>query len=535
MNIFHTIIRRILVLACALGALQGYGQGYFKTYPATNGNANDAALTADGGYLMAGVFQNGGIQKTAANGNVLWSTPNAFGDGSGIAVCNTADGGCVAVGEDYTGAGGRKNIVVRTDAAGAKQWETVLPNFQLPNGIKSIAATPDGQFIACGVTRDAQLKQQIWLVKLDGNGNIVWNKALGDNNLSEQIARMIPTSDGYFAVVGDVLNIGNNRDLFLAKVDAGGNLLWEKFYPKPLYQVAKDLVETSDGGLVILGDNLQSNPSALALLKVDAQGNELWFEHLNVPPPFTSQIPFSAALCITRDQNDNLYLPIHTGFAGPTESILYLAQLNGIGQLVDYFQLSSTEFVRRIYLTNDNFLAFLGGNASTQAFLLKTDLEGQLYSSQISGSIFDDQNANCTQDSGENGFEDYKIEALSSTGETFYAKTNINGAYNLRVSSGDYQVIVHPKNNIAAFGAPCDTPTVSITSVGQVENLPAIGIYASAHCPLMTVSMFGSRFRRCLPNYVTVQYCNEGNEPAQNVSVQLLKDPLLNYLNSSVP
>lgn len=535
MNIFHTIIRRVLVLCCALGALQGYGQGYFKVYPAANGNANDAALTADGGYIMAGVFQNSGIQKTAANGNVLWSTPNAFGDGLGIAVCNTSDGGCVAVGEDYTGAGGRKNIVVRTNAMGAKQWETVLPNFQLPNGIKSIAATPDGQFIACGITRDAQLKQQIWLVKLDGGGNIVWNKALGQSNLSEQVARMIPCGDGNFAITGDVLNIGNNRDLFLAKVDADGNLLWEKIYAKPLYQVAKDLVETSDGGLVMLCDNLQSNPGTQALLKADAQGNELWYEHLNTSGLHSTQVPFSAAPCLTRDQNDNLYVPIHTSFDGNLESTLYLVQLNGLGQMVDYFQLSNTEYVRRIYLTSDNFLAFLGGDDATQAFLLKTDLDGQLYSSRILGSIYDDQNDNCNLDAGENGFADYKVEALSSTGETFYTKTNINGDYSLRVSEGNYQIIVHPKNNILAFGAPCDTPTVSITAIGQVANLPEIGVFASAHCPLMTVTAQGSRFRRCLPNYVTINYCNEGNLPAQNVSVQLLKDPLLTYVGSSTP
>lgn len=536
MNSFHNIIRGLLVLCCALGTLQGFGQGYFKLYPASEGNAGDGVQTADGGYLMTGVFQNGNIQKTDANGNVLWNTPNAFADGEGVAVCASIGGGGVAVGQNYTGAGGKKNIVVRVNASGAKQWQTVLPNNQMSNGIKSVAATSNGQYLACGITRDIDLSQQIWLVKLDAGGNILWNRALGQSDLSEQVARMIPLSDGNFAIVGDVLKAGNNRDFFIAKVDADGNLLWEKTYNKPLYQVAQDILESSNGDLIALGVNYQSDPSTPALLKTDAEGNELWYERPNISALYSANIPLASALCLVRDQADNLYMPLNSDFNGSSlTSTLFLLRFNNLGQYSDYIEMSNTEFVRRALLTSDNYLAFFGGNKTDQAFLLKTDLEGQLYSSRISGTVYDDANDNCQHDNGEIYFADYIVEARSSTGEKFFGKTNTIGQFGIRVADGDYQVIVHPKNSIAAFGVPCDTPSTNITGANQVIDLDPIGMQAAVKCPLMQVSMEGTRFRRCLPTIVSVDYCNAGNVAAQNVYVEIEKDPLLIYTGSTVP
>ena len=524
----------ILLPICTCWVYTGYGQGFIKSYPAINGNCTTLLQNGNAGYYMAGVFQNGHVQKTDALGVVQWVHNNTFQNGQGIGLCLADAGACVALGEYKPDSSLSKNLVVKIDANGNTVWQTEITQDFLPNGLKSVANLPDGGFLACGAVRDSTSDLQIWLVKLSSTGSIVWKKAVGLPTFKEQVVRMIPLSDGNFAIGGSVLNTGNNRDFFVAKVDADGTLLWEKVFNKPNYQVAQDLLETSTGDIVIMGDNLQSDPVTIALLSVHPDGSENWFNRIDLSIPSNVSVPLPLAKAFTRDANDNLYFPVHSNFEDNTQSTLRLIKTNSQGNILDYFTLNSADYVQDIVTVDQNFLAMAGGDG-LGAFLIKTDLEGQVYSSRILGSIYEDLNQSCSPDAGEPAYSNFMVEARGINNNRFFAKTNALGAYSIAIPPGLYEVIVHPRNNQPLFYSPCDTPTVIIANIGQQSTLPPIGIRALVSCPLMRMEIGSGLVRRCMQTYLTVQYCNEGNLPATNVQVFIALDPNLSYVSSSIP
>lgn len=427
-----------------------------------------------------------------------------------------------------------QNIVVKIDASGVKQWELPIDNYLLPNGLKDIVPTSDGGFLLAGDTRDTQIKQEVWLVKISAAGSIVWNKSFGYAALDEQVAQVIALSDGNFMVTGTVLDIGNNNNFFLAKADADGNNIWQKTYNKPGYQNAYDLLESTDGGFVMLGETYQTTPAKVSLLKTDSDGNEQWFQQLNSSLSNDQSGWLFFLRSFTRDNAGNLYIALNTNIDQAVGTGLTLIKTNSQGVALDYFPVSNNDYVKRILVTATQNLLLTGGDESAQSFLIKTDLDGQIFSNKINGSVFNDGNDNCLKDSGEAGIKNYLVQARNAAGETFYKKTADDGSYLLRVTEGDFQLIVHPPGSQALFWTPCDTPTVSINGQNQTVQAPEIGITTPVECPFMEVTISSGLMRRCSTTYFSINYCNNGNQTASNVQVQVTADPLLSYQSSTL-
>jgi len=120
-----------------------------------------------------------------------------------------------------------------------------------------------------------------------------WARTYGGSS-TEIPYRIIPTADGGSLVGGftqskdEDVQPHSNRDywdLWLAKLDACGNLQWERSYGGSEYETARDMVQTPDGGYLVLGETNSSdggviqgyaNTRDIWLLKLDAQGNLVW-------------------------------------------------------------------------------------------------------------------------------------------------------------------------------------------------------------------------------------------------------------------
>jgi len=153
-----------------------------------------------------------------------------------------------------------------------------------------VIETSAGNFIACGITsgispdsleRDVvnDHKNNVYVVKSDSSGAKIWEKAFGGDG-DDRGNEVIETSDGGLLVVGEKM-VNGNREVYLIKLDASGNKIWEKTYG----QANKDcwglgIAETTDGDFIICGQigiGLGWSDFSLALLiKVDAAGEELW-------------------------------------------------------------------------------------------------------------------------------------------------------------------------------------------------------------------------------------------------------------------
>src|SRR6185503_15259029 len=96
-------------------------------------------------------------------------------------------------------------------------------------------------------------------IKLDGNGNLLWQKALGGND-DDDAQSVIQISNGSFIVAGsslskdgDVTQHHKEEDFWVVKVNESGSLVWQKSLGGSRIDIAKSVVESSDGNYVVTG------------------------------------------------------------------------------------------------------------------------------------------------------------------------------------------------------------------------------------------------------------------------------------------
>ncbi|MBA3649688.1 MAG: hypothetical protein H0W62_14285 [Chitinophagales bacterium] len=105
--------------------------------------------------------------------------------------------------------------------------------------------------------------QDVWVVKVNFNGNIEWLKCYGGTYNEVAYAIHAAIKNGYFisgittSLDGDVTdhhNSENNEaDEWVIRIDTSGNLLWENALGGANYDIAYDAEATSDGGCIVSG------------------------------------------------------------------------------------------------------------------------------------------------------------------------------------------------------------------------------------------------------------------------------------------
>ena len=111
--------------------------------------------------------------------------------------------------------------------------------------------TSDGGFIMLGETSSYGAGwNDIWLVKLDQDGSVIWNTTYG-GSANEAGYAAIETGDGYL-LVGTSESFGNNLiEGYVVKVDSGGNLEWEKTYGGASDDYIQSITETEQGYIAV--------------------------------------------------------------------------------------------------------------------------------------------------------------------------------------------------------------------------------------------------------------------------------------------
>jgi hypothetical protein len=285
--------------------------------------------TSDGGYIFRGYSNSTNGNKTAPNfggvdfwviridaaTNKVWERTFGGTENDVLkALQQTSDGGYILGGYSASGAGGNKTTtnyggldywVVRLDALGEKLWEG---NFggSGADELHCLQQTSDGGFILGGssgsYTNETKTSlnwgsADYWVVRLDSEGNKLWDQTCGgpDRDFLRSVKQ---TPDGGFVLGGysgsyaggtkTAQNIGGMLNLWLVRLDANGNQLWDKAYfittPETLYPSGQDMwvVEnTSDGGFLLGGSAYYFVPTQFykyyaAIVRVDGEGTELW-------------------------------------------------------------------------------------------------------------------------------------------------------------------------------------------------------------------------------------------------------------------
>jgi hypothetical protein len=248
--------------------------------------ANSIIQSSDGGYVIAGYtesFGEGGdmyVLKLDSVGNVQWTkTIGGGNDDVAISIIQSSDGGYVVAG--YTesfkysqGAGGYDMYVVKLDSSGNVLWTKTIGGSS-DDYASSIIQSSDGGYVIAGSTRSFGAgSDDIYLVKLDSSGNVVWTKTIG-GSYGDEAMSIIRSSDGGYVVAGYTGSFGSGGDIFVVKLDSSGNVVWAKTIGSGRWDSASSIIQSSDGGYVVAGYTQSfgaGNPD-FYVLKMDVNGN----------------------------------------------------------------------------------------------------------------------------------------------------------------------------------------------------------------------------------------------------------------------
>jgi hypothetical protein len=117
----------------------------------------------------------------------------------------------------------------------------------------SLFKTIDNMFSVCGVIRYPDLNEDGLLLKLNSFGDTIWSKTYGDS-LPQRFRAGCQNSNGEYYLAGYYgVSQPNNTDMWLLKADSLGNILWSKRYGGLHYEEAVHIAATNDGGFLLSG------------------------------------------------------------------------------------------------------------------------------------------------------------------------------------------------------------------------------------------------------------------------------------------
>ena len=270
---------------------------WVRSFDLLQSHIDFAVQLADGDYLAVGTTSadhtwpfDAMVMKLDSTGNMLWARRYDAGVGSNFRqVVQPRDGGYLVIGALFSGYPNSPETgqVVKLDAQGEVAWSRAFAA-----ELNGLALAADGGCVVVGrmLRPDgAQFLPDAWIAKLDAVGNVVWQKSyMAGTGVGIEDIRATP--DGGFVIGGHVIPVNPGDFLgagpFVAKINNGGEVHWQKNYGTRWGQLVS-VLPTTDGGYAAL---VQSQDYAL-LLRTDLVGDILWQKTYyagsnNAPLPF---------------------------------------------------------------------------------------------------------------------------------------------------------------------------------------------------------------------------------------------------------
>jgi len=187
---------------------------------------------------------------------------------------------------DSGGGNGTDFLLFKTNSVGDVLWRKQFGGVGPDGGKAVIPALDNGGYFITGYQNNFDSSgYNIWLIKTNSSGNMVWSKSYGGNDWD--FAHSITTlADSTYVIAGETYSFGNGqRDVYLVRFDANGDTLWTKTYGGPADDVAKYIFTDRNNNLVVVGNTKSygAGNSDVYILHLDINGDTLWTKTIGTP------------------------------------------------------------------------------------------------------------------------------------------------------------------------------------------------------------------------------------------------------------
>lgn len=212
--------------------------------------------------------------------DVVWvKTYGGKSDDHGDYVINCTDGGYFVLGRTFSFGAGYQDIwLLRLNEQGDTLWTKTYGGPDMDSGSQIVKSWNGNDYYILGHTQSyGQGENDIYLIRIDSHGDTIWTKTYGgkENDIGWSL---VTTSDSCLVIAGVTKSFGaKDEDVFLLKVDGDGEILWSRFFGGKNNERAYAIKETT-GGFILCGmtNSFGSGDYDVCLIKVDDNGETLW-------------------------------------------------------------------------------------------------------------------------------------------------------------------------------------------------------------------------------------------------------------------
>lgn len=254
-------------------------------FPAMSYAAGTSACKLnDNGYCFVGKFSLHQywykylyVVKTDDDSHIIWERyyGGAGDDPDAQSVTETPDGGMLICGSFKMKNDGSVNLgMMKISASGDSLWMKNYCRTDQSRGYVILPVNPDGYFLA-GTDQPDSGPIELYLVRIDEGGDTLWTRHYPGIKDVQALGAARTSDGGYVVAATREIDTVNGPDLFLIRFNEHGDTLWTRPIGGPGTQSGRSVQETADGGFIVTGYGKRDDMSgsAIYLIKTDSLGN----------------------------------------------------------------------------------------------------------------------------------------------------------------------------------------------------------------------------------------------------------------------
>jgi hypothetical protein len=390
--------------------------------------------------------------------------PSSF-DQEGLDAIPTIDGGYIIAGMTTTNILNDMDIyVVKTNNMGIVQWSKKYGGIK-PEYAWSILENSDSSFFVLGFSQSfGGGDYDTYLIKIKSTGDTLWTKTYGTNG-NESGKEIIPTSDGNYIIVGEGNDqVSSNYDAFLIKIDPSGNVIWTKNYGGPAYESGNSVKQCLDGGFILTGQTYSYGQNGdVYLVKTNSVGDTLWTKNYG-------GAQYDEGMSLIANSDGSFTFVVRDSSSGFGDVDVQIIKTDSNGSIIwnKIYGGSQKDTGKMIQPTSDGGYIVAGhsrsfGWVNPDMWILRLDQSGDtLWTRHYGGS--DHEHCYSARQTSDGGFTAIGHTASNSSNwEIMFIKLNSIGKFGQEVGVNE----IYSDNNLSVY----PNPTERIINIDITGNM----------------------------------------------------------------